>query len=223
MAKSLNRPRRSNDELRRASLAIQYELISLYSAYDFAEKANVGWMSDDRAKAFSNVCVHSMLLAARSLLAFLYSHNPRESDIIAEDFFDDPTVWQATRVVPSPEMADGLLMTRISKHLAHLTWDRAEDTKTLWGGFRIVWSIVLALASFCNLVDEQRVHEALRTDVGLMKVMLQAVLNQHPEWAGFMAPSLDSMHFNSIAYFGDENTAEDDDDDSGSDLIDDRI
>jgi hypothetical protein len=71
MAKSLNRPRRSNDELRRASLAIQYELISLYSAYDFAEKANVGWMSDDRAKAFSNICVHSMLLAARSLLAFL--------------------------------------------------------------------------------------------------------------------------------------------------------
>jgi len=213
MAKSGSRLPRSNEDLRRASLAVQYELMSLYAAYYFAEKANVGWMSDDRSKAFSNTCVHSMLLAARSLLAFLYSHNPRESDIVAEDFFDDPTVWQAKRVVPSPEMADGLLVTQISKHLAHLTWHRAEDKKNLWGGFRIVWSIVLAIESFVNLVDRAKVHEALGTDVAMMKVMLQAVLNQHPEWAGLMAPSLDSMHFDSLAYFGDLNRDADDDED----------
>jgi hypothetical protein len=47
----------------------------------------------------------------------------------------------------------------------------------------------------------------------MMKVMLQAVLNQHPEWAGLMAPSLDSMHFDSLAYFGDLNRDADDDED----------
>ena len=107
MVRNSGRQERSNDALRRASLAVQYELMSMYAAYDFVEKANVGWMSNDRAKAFSNVCVHSMLLAARSLLAFLYSHNPRDSDIIAEDFFDDPADWRLKRIAPSPEMADG--------------------------------------------------------------------------------------------------------------------
>lgn len=217
MAKHPTRPRRTHEELRRASLAIQYELMSLYAAYDFAEKAHVGWASDDRSMAFSNVCVHSMLLAARNLLAFLYSHNPRESDIIAEDFFDDPAEWKTKRVVPSPEMADGVLITRISKHLAHLTWDRTDDSKTLWGGFRIVWSIVRALESFLAIVEKERVHDALREDVRLMKAMLQAVLDQHPEWAGLMAPSLDSMYFDSIAYFGDgaEEVENEDDNDFG--------
>ncbi len=145
-----------------------------------------------------------MLLAARNLLAFLYSHNPRESDIIAEDFFDDPDDWQKQRAIPSPEMADGVLIGRISKRLAHLTWDRADGTKPLWGAFQIVWNLGLALHSFVELTDDVKIHEQLRTDVGLLLALLKKTLSQHPELNGRMAPALDSIYFDDLDYFGNE-------------------
>lgn len=201
MAKNKARQKRTDDELRYASLAIQYELNQLYCSYDLIDKANVGWASTDYDKAVSNAFLNAMLMSARSLIAFLYSYNPRDSDIVAEDFFDDPSAWHAKRVVPSPEMADGTLMGSISKHLAHLTWDRTDEEKPLWGGFRIVWNVVLAVESFVALVDKCRIHGALSTDVALMKNLLQQVLDQHPEWIEFMAPSMDTMQFDIQAYF----------------------
>jgi len=149
-----------------------------------------------------------MLLAARNLLSFLYSHNPRESDIIAEDFFDDPADWQKHSAVPSPEMVDGVLIGIISKRLAHLTWDRADRTKPLWGGFQIVWNLGLALQSFVQLADDSKVHQQLRKDVGVMMAQLKQVLDLHPEFGGVMAPTLDSIHFDDLGYFGEENPEE---------------
>lgn len=212
MAKK-SRSKRTVKELKQASLIIQYELNSLYLCYDILQASCVGWSSNDREKGISNAFLHAMLLAARNLLAFLYSHEPRENDIIAEDFFDDPSEWSKRRLVPSPEMDKRVMIGQISKRLAHLTWDRADGTKPLWEDFRIVWNICLVLQSFVELADDARIHGQLRQDVALATKQLQSVLNQHPELNGAMAPGLDSILFDDLAYFGDDNQQADEDDD----------
>lgn len=204
MGKSKKRKERTQAELRRASLAVQYDLVMLHSCLALLQSSNVGWSSNNDEKQISNAILHAMLLAARNLLSFLFAHRPRESDIIAEDFFDDSNIWQKQRAVPSPEMADGVLISRISKRLVHLTWDRADRTKPLWGGFRIVWSIGLVLQSFVQLADDAKIHEQLREDVGAMMALLKKVLDQHKKLGGQMAPAMDSMCFDDLVYFGDD-------------------
>ena len=202
MGSDVIRPKRSTEDLQRASLAVQYEFMTLFACHDLLQAARTSWTSGDREKAISNAFLHSMLLAARGLLGFLYSHKPRDTDIVAEDFFDDADTWTKKRAVPSPEMADGALMGQISRRLAHLTWDRTDSTKPLWGAFQVVWNIGLALQSFLSLVDGARIHGALRTDVDLGMSLLRDVLNQQPELGGRMAPTIDAMRFDDLHYFG---------------------
>jgi hypothetical protein len=134
-------------------------------------------------------------------LTFLYSHNPRPSDIIAEDFFDDPNRWAKQQHIPEPEMANGELIGLISKHLAHLTWDRTDSTKPLWGAFRIVWNIGLVMQSFLQLVDEEKVHPQLREDVTIIMATLMAQVGQCGNLTVMMAPAKELMEFDNVKYF----------------------
>jgi hypothetical protein len=203
MAKAKNRNRAvcSIEELRHASLAVQYEMVTLGTTHQMLQELAAHWGSPSRDQALSNALLHSFLLAARSLLAFLYSHDPRPSDVIAEDFFDDPAVWASRRLIPEPEMANGELLDLISKRLVHLTWDRVDSTKPLWGAFRIVWNIGLVMQSFLQLVAKKKVHPQLGEDVTLIVDTLKAHL---AHWGGpgaIMAPVKELVEFDDVGYF----------------------
>jgi hypothetical protein len=196
-----NRKPHTIEELQHASLAVQYEMFTLATTHEMLQKLSAHWGSPPQDQAMSNAILHSFLLAARNLLHFLYAHNPRPTDIIAEDFFADPYRWTKQRVVPEPEMANGELVKVISKRLAHLTWDRVGPTKPLWGAFRIVWNVGLGMQSFLQLADQAHIHPQLREDVAAIMALLKAQLDQSGIGPAMMAPARDLMVFDDTGFF----------------------
>ena len=208
-SKSQLRARRTVEELQRASLAVQYELCGLAQFHHMIQELNASGESDARAKALSNALLHAFLLAARNLLAFLYAHNPRPTDIISEDFFDDPNIWRAKRPVAEPELANGELVEQISKRLAHLTWDRAQTTKPLWGPFKIVWNISTVIREFLELVEPAKIHPQLREDFEIVLVNLKTEVDRWGCDPALMAPHKEFIEFDELVYFESESNFED--------------
>ena len=206
MAKKTTRQRvrRSVEDLQRASIIVQYEITILAQMHEMLQELNPHWGSNARDKALSNALLHSFLLAARNLLSFLYSHYPRENDIIAEDFFDTPDEWRNKRPVSDEALTNGELVGHISKRLAHLTWERATTQKPLWGPFRIAWTIGTVMQSFIQLAKAGSIHLVLREDADLIMARLEAMAKPWGGVAAGMAPSSAIIEFDDVTYFGNE-------------------
>jgi len=192
---------RSEDELQRASLAVQYEVATLGTTHEMLQESGTNLASGPRERVISNALLHTFLLAARNLLGFLYSHRPRPTDIVAEDFFDDLTTWPEQRDVPEPEMANGELVRLISKRLAHLTWDRADGAQAYWGAFTIAWNISLAMQSFLRLVDGAKISPELSQEVEVVRMMLQTHLDRMGGMPDKIAPASELIELDDAAYF----------------------
>lgn len=195
------RERRSTEDLSRASIAVQYELVTLAQTHDLLQELGADWESSPKDRAMSNAFLHAFLLSARSLLGFLYARNPWPSDIIAEDFFDEPEEWRCNRTARDPELANGELANMINKRLAHLTWDRANASKPLWGPFKIACDIGSVLQSFLQLVDEGKVHAQLREDVAVIMMRLEGQAECWGGLSGNMAPFSELIEFDDAEYF----------------------
>lgn len=108
--------------------------------------------TNDRERVIQNALIESFALHARSVLAFLYPENPRSDDVVADDFFGDPSEWRKKR----PPMTD-LLKTvhrRVGQEVAHLTYARAAitDEQRRWPFVKIAVDIDSALREFANLL-----------------------------------------------------------------------
>jgi hypothetical protein len=160
-------------------MAVQYEANTLSAMLCFLLESPVTALSSPREQALWNALLHTFLLAARSLIHFLFSHKPRANDMIAEDFFDDPAAWDKLRVGAAPEFKDGTLVNFISKRLAHLTWDRASGTKPTWGAFPIAWGIAETLHHFASGVEQRKIDKRLTEDVGLIRRVMHNIRNAH--------------------------------------------
>jgi hypothetical protein len=68
---------------------------------------------------------------ARVLYDFFYSENPGAEEVIAEDFFDGSSDWNAIRN-PKSELLS-MAAFRIGKDVAHLTYGRREVVPILRG------------------------------------------------------------------------------------------
>lgn len=105
-----------------------------------------------------NVMLESFLLHARCLFDFLYpSGDTRPDDVIADDFFEDPTVFRAQ--IPSSLPIETYLKHRTGKEIAHLTYDRLKVTpeKKVWQVGEVHDQIVGVLEMFfACLTEEQR-------------------------------------------------------------------
>lgn len=171
---------RSDEELQRASMAVDYEVGMLGASLDFLLGSQTTFGSSAPEQAASNAMLHSFLLATRNLCHFLYSHNPRQNDIIAEDFFEKAEEWHQARPQPPREFLDGTLVDLISKRLAHLTWDRASGTKPTWGSFRIAWELTKGLEVFVStLASSTRLDPGFAQDVQVLSLALQVVIDQY--------------------------------------------
>lgn len=106
----------------------------------------------------NNEALETFLLHARCLLDFLYpSQSVRPDDVLAEDFFDDPSVLR--KALPTSLPIATFLKSRTGKEVAHLTYGRLNITPTQkeWNFSEIHQQLGNALAIFFEcLTNEQR-------------------------------------------------------------------
>jgi hypothetical protein len=179
------RKARSDSELHRASMAVQYEVVTLGTTLQQLLHSNVTCEGPARERLISNALLHTFLLAARNLIHFLFSHEPRPNDIIAQDFVDHAAHWSAQQSACAPELRDGALVTFISRRLAHLTYDRASGTKATWGPFAIAWLVLEGLERFVVVADKSRVDKRLVDEVQLVGQLLRTL---RAEFGGLDTP-----------------------------------
>lgn len=110
------RTQRSKDELRKAADHLSYEIEMLDR---MATALALGLAGDGPIK---NAFLESFVIHARVLLQFLYDETPRPDDVIAEDFFKDPSAWRSSR--PAMTALLSTVRRRVGKEAAHLTYAR---------------------------------------------------------------------------------------------------
>lgn len=179
MAKSHVRIARSDGDLRRASLAVNYESNMMGTTVFTMIERDVDLDSAPKEHTIANSLLHAFLIATRNLCHFLYSHKPRPTDIIAEEFFDHPSDWRRVRPKLPEEFEDGSFVDRISKRLAHLTWERASGTKPTWGAFRIAWELGKALEAFVGHANPVRLSDEIVEDVAALRRVTDGLIEQH--------------------------------------------
>jgi len=165
--------------LRKAAEAVQYEASMLGATLQLSLESGTWIDSTPREHSIANSLLHSFLIASRNLCHFLYSHNPQPTDIVAEDFFDDPDEWRNLRPDPIPDLADGSFVQLISRRLLHLTYDRAAGTKPTWTSFRIAWELAKALDIFVARVPKHRIPDDIIEDV---YALVQTLTKTIAEW-----------------------------------------
>jgi len=129
------------------------------------------WMFNSLAKAMAsgvfgqgapnNAALESFTLHARALLDFLYAEKPQAGDVIAEDYFDEPSQWLTVR----PEKTETLkvIHKRVGKEVAHLTYARLEVTAEAkqWPFIQIAKEINTVFDAFLNNVAKNRLGSSL--------------------------------------------------------------
>jgi hypothetical protein len=117
-----------------------------------------GTASDDPGRS---AVIEVLLLHARVLRDFFTNRRPRpkryETDILAEDFFDDPSQWR-TVTLPFEYLTDTQTRGRLDQWLAHLTygrWDGDRPGKG-WDLPKVIEEIDGAWAAFLNALPEKR-------------------------------------------------------------------
>lgn len=118
--KNLTRPKRTTEELQKASDALYYEV------WMFAEMVkSLSTQSPQPGNPQYNALVESFVQHTRNLIEFFYPQDGVHSDtIIAKDFFINPNRWEES----IPPWLDN---ERRDTHLflAHLTYDRIGNKK----------------------------------------------------------------------------------------------
>lgn len=99
---------------------ISYE-IQMFTAC--IQRLSVGNLDDFER----NLILESFLLHARCLFDFLYPPaNPWKDDVIADDFFSDPSTLR--NALPASLPISNYLKSRTGKEVAHLTYERLNVT-----------------------------------------------------------------------------------------------
>ena len=107
----------------------------------------------------------SFIIHARTLLDCLYAQTsppPKPDDIIAEDYFNDSTIWDKRRPPKTPLLTT--VHKRAGKEVVHLTYARltvVPDQKG-WRYLEIADAIRSILAAFYQLVPRSKVGDTFR-------------------------------------------------------------
>ena len=113
--------KRTDDELRvMAEEHLNYEIAMLHdTAAALASEA-------EHDVTIHNALVESFTIHVRVLIDFLWPVKPRADDVIAGDFFDDSSDWDALRLT-FPAVLEPA-RRRAGKEVAHLTYARLDVT-----------------------------------------------------------------------------------------------
>ena len=112
-----------------------------------------------------NVLLESFAAHARTLLHCFYPPAPGkgqllDDDVIAKDFFDEPSAWEA--VCPPLPAELVAIRERVNKELAHLTYTRIGITERdkVWPFMQIAAAFVPTLKAFAAHVPNTRLSVA---------------------------------------------------------------
>lgn len=142
------RRNRSDEELRKASDFLKYEIWMFRS---LAEMMASGLpVESDKDKLVFNAILDSFLIRTRALLSFFYAHDPYENDAIAEDYFSSSEEWLKIRPVKSAFLDE--VHNRISKSVAHISYKRHKKPK--WDCPKIAKEIDMAIDRFSSDVPK---------------------------------------------------------------------
>ena len=116
----MDRKERTKKELIEASNHLNYEFWMLNSLSVGLASGLVG------QGPLQNALIESFVIHMRALIDFLYSKNPKNDEVIAEDYFLAPDEWLKLR----PDISDMLRKASIRAHkeIAHLTYERQKVT-----------------------------------------------------------------------------------------------
>ncbi len=127
----MTRPRRTNEELRKARIHISYELRALDAAFRLMLKPGVQHTFEE-----SRLLLEAFLIHVRTLVDFFYVDSTNKDDMIAQDFLPSSTDWAAKRPTFPVNLKE--LRTAINKLLAHLSYSRRKYAEEEWQ-----WKIIL--------------------------------------------------------------------------------
>ena len=144
----MNRRKRTQEELRKASDHLHYEVWMFTSLASGLASGITG------ESVINNALLESFTIHARVLLDFLYAE-PRYDDVIAEDFFASPELWREAR----PPKSDNVktVHKRVGKEIAHLTYARQDVTPETkgWGFSEIVQAVQPVVDAFLGAVPQE--------------------------------------------------------------------
>jgi len=112
--------------------------------------------------------LESFTVHARILLDFLFAENPREDDVIAEDYFQSGKIWLKERGNKSNKLES--IHKRVGKEVAHLTYTRQTITTDMkvWNFIEIASEINTVFNAF--LTHVQKNHLSARRYVTEQKI-----------------------------------------------------
>ena len=145
----MSRKQRTKEELIEASGHLHYE----YSM--FIGLANIQATGVFGKSIINNALLESFTIHSRILLDFLYSTNPREDDVIAEDFLDDDN-WDSIR--PKKTKTLESIHFRVGKEVAHLTIARHKVTpeSKQWPFIEIANNVNPVFTKFIEMVPTEK-------------------------------------------------------------------
>ena len=116
----MTRSVRSPEELQKASNLLFYE-ITIFQILAQGMALGIAGQS-----VINNSLLESFAIHVRALIGFFYSENARNDDIIADDFFNNPSDWQRMR----PAMTELLIgaKKRADKQIEHFTYTHLDIT-----------------------------------------------------------------------------------------------
>jgi len=101
----------------------------------------------------NNALLESFTIHVRALIGFFFSENPRNDDIVAEDFFLDPNDWINKRSLKTDLLEKA--KKRADKEVAHLTYTRLEITpeQKQWEFLKIFNDLQVLIEIFLDTVS----------------------------------------------------------------------
>ena len=152
----------SNDELRRISEHLSYEIMMLFgTAWILAASRIKDMPVEAERSTVHNALIESFAIHARVLLDFLYEMERKQNDAIACDFFDKDSIWRTACPPKSGSLAQ--VHGRVGKEVAHLSYARinvSEEMKT-WRYIELAREIRATLNVFVDMVPAQRIDQTL--------------------------------------------------------------
>jgi len=144
---------RTTKELREASSHLFYEFQMLVTLARGMQSGICGTSS------INNAVLEAFGIHVRALIWFFYSSDPRDDDVVAEDFLSEPHQWSTARPPLTPVLDRA--KQRAGKEIAHLTYARLGVTaeQKLWEFMPIATDIDLLLRKFLELVPETLLGE----------------------------------------------------------------
>jgi hypothetical protein len=131
-----------------------------YEVYMLGKTAQMLTIPISAAGPLHDAVLESFSFHARVLLDFFFSEHPRDDDLVAGDYFDDPSRWVAARGELPIELVQ--VKDRVGKEVAHLTLGRLRVEDKRWHFLAIARALSEVFERYTGAIDRDLLSPDLR-------------------------------------------------------------